>query len=273
MGKPAETARPCLPSLSHSFTLDFVVLCNGTKAEARAMKQELGELLRTMGLTLSEEKTKVTHITEGFKFLGYWIIRAIGGKGKMVPKVLVPDSAITRYLHKMRRILSPRTISEATVAKIHAINRLTRGWCQYYQITGNPSMAFSKATHELLTEMKRWLGRKYELSGQAIWKRYGKKVENAKTFGTSTVRLILPNEFKTRKTLVRTWHNPYTEKEAIIREKLLQYDSLWTGNQDRLGWSDIREEVILQKETTCYVCGTELHPYEVEIGECSQIER
>ena len=27
----------------------------------------------------------------------------------------------------------------------------------------------------------------------------------------------------------------------------------------------IREEVILQKGTTCYVCGTELHPYEVEI--------
>ena len=32
---------------------DFVVLCNGTKAEAHATKQEIGELLRTMGLTLS----------------------------------------------------------------------------------------------------------------------------------------------------------------------------------------------------------------------------
>ena len=48
---------------------DFVVLCNGTKAEAHAIKQEIGELLRTMGLTLSEEKTKVTHTTEGFDFL------------------------------------------------------------------------------------------------------------------------------------------------------------------------------------------------------------
>ena len=34
------------------------------------MKQELGGLLSGMGLTLSEEKTKVTHITEGFTFLG-----------------------------------------------------------------------------------------------------------------------------------------------------------------------------------------------------------
>ncbi len=39
---------------------DFVVLCNGTKAEALAMKEELKGLLSTMRLTLSEEKTKIT---------------------------------------------------------------------------------------------------------------------------------------------------------------------------------------------------------------------
>src|SRR6267378_2434247 len=81
---------------------DFVVLCNGTKAEAHAMKQELGELLSTMGLTLSEEKTKVTHITEGFDFLGYRIIRSTGTKGKMVAKVLIPEKAINRFRNKVR---------------------------------------------------------------------------------------------------------------------------------------------------------------------------
>jgi hypothetical protein len=78
MGKPAATDRRCLPSLSHSFTLDFVVLCNGTKAQALDMKEELKDILDHMGLKLSEEKTKVTHITEGFKFLGYTVIREIG---------------------------------------------------------------------------------------------------------------------------------------------------------------------------------------------------
>ena len=83
MGKPAATDRPCLRSLSHSFTLDWVVLCNGTKAQAHAMKEELGGFLSIMGLKLSEEKTKVTHITEGFDFLGYRIIRSIGTSGKI----------------------------------------------------------------------------------------------------------------------------------------------------------------------------------------------
>jgi hypothetical protein len=41
---------------------DWVVLCNGTKAEAQDMKEELKTLLKHMGLTLSEEKTKLTHI-------------------------------------------------------------------------------------------------------------------------------------------------------------------------------------------------------------------
>ena len=42
---------------------DFIVLCNGTKADAHNMKEELKTLLHTMGLTLSEDKTKITHIT------------------------------------------------------------------------------------------------------------------------------------------------------------------------------------------------------------------
>src|SRR5207244_13355073 len=63
---------------------DFVVLCNGTKAEAIDIKEELDELLSTMRLTLSEAKTKVKHITDGFDFLGYSVKRNLGTRGKMI---------------------------------------------------------------------------------------------------------------------------------------------------------------------------------------------
>ena len=55
--------------------------------------------------------------------------------------------------------------------------------------------------------------------------------------------------------MAKTWHNPYTEKEAIIREKIIAFESLWLGNEDRDGYRDLREEVILLKGTTCYMCG------------------
>ncbi len=76
---------------------DFVILCNGTRAEAQHIKEEVGGILKDMGLTLSEEKTKITHITEGFIFLGYQIIRKVSGKGKMVPQVLIPWLADRSY--------------------------------------------------------------------------------------------------------------------------------------------------------------------------------
>jgi hypothetical protein len=86
-----------------------------------------------------------------------------------------------------------------------------------------------------------------------------------KTFGTKTTTLVLPTTYKAKRYMAKTWHNPYTEKEAIIREKIIAFESLWLGNEDRDGYIDLREEVILLKGTTCYMCGTVLHPSEVEI--------
>jgi hypothetical protein len=99
---------------------DFVVLCNGTKAEAHATKEERRGILTNMGLTLSEEKTKITHMTEGFKFLGYWIERSVGTTGKMVPKVYIPKDAMTAFRHKIRRMTAPNTEGESVNAQFTA---------------------------------------------------------------------------------------------------------------------------------------------------------
>src|SRR5262245_53475628 len=147
---------------------DFVVLCNGTKAEAQAMKEELKELLSNLGLTLSEDKTKVTHITEGFTFLGYGIKRCIGETGKMAPRVFIPDKAIKRFRHKGRETTAPSTRNESASAKIMALNALTRGWCEYYRCTSSPSIAFGKIQQEVYWGFAHWLGRKYKRNMPAI---------------------------------------------------------------------------------------------------------
>ena len=54
---------------------DFVVMVNGTREHAEALWDEIGEVLAPMGLRLSEAKTKVCHIDEGFDFLGWRIQR------------------------------------------------------------------------------------------------------------------------------------------------------------------------------------------------------
>ena len=54
---------------------DFVVLVHGTRQDAEALWDEVTAVLAPIGLRLSEEKTRVCHVDEGFDFLGWRIQR------------------------------------------------------------------------------------------------------------------------------------------------------------------------------------------------------
>ncbi|WP_189844722.1 reverse transcriptase domain-containing protein, partial [Streptomyces umbrinus] len=54
---------------------DWCLVVSGTMADAEALKEEAADVLSTMGLRLSPEKTLVTHIDEGLDFLGWRIQR------------------------------------------------------------------------------------------------------------------------------------------------------------------------------------------------------
>jgi hypothetical protein len=54
---------------------DFVVLVAGTRAHAEALRDEAVAVLAPMGLRLSEAKTRIAHIDEGFDFLGFRVVR------------------------------------------------------------------------------------------------------------------------------------------------------------------------------------------------------
>jgi RNA-directed DNA polymerase len=54
---------------------DFVIMVCGAKAHADALWEEVTAVLAPLGLRLSESKTRVCHIDEGFDFLGFRIQR------------------------------------------------------------------------------------------------------------------------------------------------------------------------------------------------------
>ncbi len=53
---------------------DWVVTCR-SRAEARRVLAEAIRILRELGVTLNEEKTRIVHVKHGFEFLGYKIKR------------------------------------------------------------------------------------------------------------------------------------------------------------------------------------------------------
>ena len=72
MGKPAATDRPRLTSLSHSFTLDFVICCPPGNAEPAMARMQ--SLMTRLGLEVNTAKTHIVRLPEeSFDFLGYTI--------------------------------------------------------------------------------------------------------------------------------------------------------------------------------------------------------
>ena len=235
---------------------DFVVLCNGTKAQALEMRQELSEFLRTIGLTLSMEKTKVTHVNDGFKFLGLWIERSIGQSGKLASRIRIPQEAYRRIRHKVLETLAPATCSHSLRFKILQLNRIIGGWCRYYQHTSSPSDYFDRLSHEIWWDMAHWLGRKYKCSIQKVCRKFMVN-KPVCTFATKTSRLIMPSEYTTKRYRLKAFSHPYLATTVEIeREELFSQDDYSTV-EHIAGQAD-RKEKLFTRRPTCNNCGKPL---------------
>jgi RNA-directed DNA polymerase len=84
---------------------DFVVMVSGTEAHAKALKAEVAQVLAPMGLRLSEEKTVISHIDQGFDFLGYRIQRRRGrGSVKRFVYLYPAKKALASIVGKVRTL-------------------------------------------------------------------------------------------------------------------------------------------------------------------------
>jgi 5-methylcytosine-specific restriction endonuclease McrA len=230
---------------------DFVVLCNGTKAQATAMKEELYTFLKTrLKLELSQEKTTVTHVTDGFTFLGFRIVKEVGTSGKRVPKILIPEEAIRKFRHKIHETLAPHTHHDSVNMKIMALNRITGGWCRYYQCTSSASLMFGKLNPIVFWDMAHWLGRKFRLSMPQVMKTY---YANS-TFHTSTQSLIQPGNYRTKRYTSHPENNPYlTNPHQTRRETIPTMEA--KVREKRPGQADLREALLARTGPICTQCG------------------
>jgi group II intron reverse transcriptase/maturase len=256
--------RHALPNFIYvRYADDFAVLCNGTKEQAVAMKGELHDFLKSkLHLQLSLEKTKVTHITEGFTFLGYRVVRKTGISGKLAPKILIPKEAEKRVRHKIRALLAPHTHGESANAKISALNRIMRGWCEYYRTVSSPTRSFRRLQHEVYWSMVHWLGRKYKTSTPKVLRKFGKEG----FLGTKTQTLLKPSDIKRKRHIMSQATNPYTSpNQRLVREKLPNLDGAWSGQEARTGSWDLRDIVLERDNHTCQRCGTSLPSWEAQV--------
>lgn len=87
---------------------DFIITCENRETLENEIKLMVKEFLADRGLTLSEEKTKITHIDDGFDFLGFNIRKY---KGNLL---ITPSKDKVKKLYgKIKEIVERKQVCEA----------------------------------------------------------------------------------------------------------------------------------------------------------------
>lgn len=128
---------------------DFVITGNRREVLENRIKPVVEKFLRERGLTLSEEKTRVTHIDEGFDFLGMNVRKY---KGKLIIKPA--KSNVKRFLAEIREIIK-HSGTECVENMIRRLNAKIRGWSNYYRHVCSKS-TFNYVDDQLFRAVWRW---------------------------------------------------------------------------------------------------------------------
>jgi RNA-directed DNA polymerase len=112
---------------------DFVILVNGTREHAEALREDVADVLAGMGLRLSQPKTRITHIADGFDFLGFHLRwKRKGGTSKWYVYTFIADRPI-RSLKARIRALTHRTSQQDLKAVLIRLNQIMLGWANYFK--------------------------------------------------------------------------------------------------------------------------------------------
>ena len=133
---------------------DFVITAVSQELLEAKVKPLVVQFLAERGLILAAEKTKVTHIAEGFDFLG-WNIRKYDGKLLIKPS----RKNVQAFTRKVRELVRAN-LSAKTEHLIHVLNPVIRGWAAYHRVVV-AKRTFTAIDHWIWRKTWRWARRKH----------------------------------------------------------------------------------------------------------------
>jgi RNA-directed DNA polymerase len=241
---------------------DFVVAWNGPKAGAEQLKAELATFLREhLGLELSVEKTRITHVSDGYDFLGFTVRRYENRASGRNDLIIRPSKdSVMKLKAKIKAMTKRGTTLDSVKDKIEALNLLLRGWANYHRHQASSS-TFNYLGHYAFKRMEAWLCKKTRLGKRAIYKRHYRRHNGYLTWVVGQTGLFHPG-VHTKIERLRYAHrpNPYLDptKEVYLTYQRDPYPGKrdWEGAQ-YYGeeWTEIREAVLQRDERRCRVCG------------------
>jgi RNA-directed DNA polymerase len=133
---------------------DFIVTGSTKEVLENKIKFAIEAFLKERGLELSQEKTKITHIDDGFDFLGF-NIRKYGGKLLIKPA----NKNVSSFLKDIRVLIKENGAAK-TEELIRKLNARIRGWANYYRHVVSKE-TFSYVDHCIFQAVIRWMKRRH----------------------------------------------------------------------------------------------------------------
>src|SRR5712691_9998091 len=153
---------------------DFIITGKSKELLEQEVKPLVEQFMRERGLQLSPEKTVITHIEEGFDFLGQNVRKYKTGKRH---KLLIKPSKknVHTFLEKIRDIVRANKALSAGKLIIK-LNPIIRGWALYHRHVVSKE-TFSKVDDEIYRAVRRWMKRRHpRKADEWIAKKYFKTI-------------------------------------------------------------------------------------------------
>lgn len=210
------------------------------------------KFLKIRGLSLSQKKTKITHVDEGFDFLGFnlrWM------KNKLIIK---PAKAkVKAVLIKIKQILR-KGLHQPPGEIINQLNPIIRGWSNYYRHCWC-TRTFSHIDYHVWQALwrwaikrhpnknKQWIKDKYfKKTPRTAWDFCGKSFEGFPIYLTKARYVHFKKHIKIRKDT-----NPYDPQYA-------QYFELRRRNTTDIPDRKLLKNLWLEQNGLCPLCRTEI---------------
>jgi RNA-directed DNA polymerase len=211
---------------------DFVITGVSKELLENEVIPVVREFLKARGLTLSEEKTKITHISKGCDFLGF-NIRKYNGKLLIKPS----KESLKRLMTKIRETVEANKAAKQE-SLIRLLNPIITGWANYYQYSVS-SKIFRTADKLIFDKIWQWALRRHPKKGKRwVADRYFSKIKNRKwnfavTFDKKKPenKIVLKRLYDTkikRYIKIRGEANPYDDTQKEYFEKRETYKMLQT---------------------------------------------
>jgi RNA-directed DNA polymerase len=167
---------------------DWVVMVAGTRADTETPREQIAAVLAPMGLRLSPTKTTVSHLREGFDFLGYhiqWRLRR--GTSKRHVYLYPSRKALASVQHRIRALTCQKAHPDLTTPLLR-VNSLLRGRCHYFR-HGSSSGTFGYLNHYTWWRVARWIRKRH---ARLSWRDLRRRVTDRYRIAASAIELFNP---------------------------------------------------------------------------------